>query len=105
MNMEDCISKGKLHQQKNAMTSKATLARKTKTTAKAAEKRRRDNMTPEEKKLEAAAKPKATLAAKKKPLSTVPAETVDFRTEEHSFSYENEEDTYYPRFITEELTI
>jgi hypothetical protein len=62
-------------------------------------------MTPEEKRLEAAAKPKATLAAKQKPLSTVPAETVDIRTEEHSFSYENEEDTYYPRFITEELTI
>ena len=62
-------------------------------------------MTPEEKKLEAAAKPKATLAAKKKPLYTVPAETVDIRTEELSFSDENEEDTYCPRFITEEFTI
>jgi hypothetical protein len=62
-------------------------------------------MTPAEKKLEAAAYPKATLAAKKKPLYTVPAETVDIRTEELSFSDENEEDTYCPRFITEEFTI
>ena len=62
-------------------------------------------MTPEGKKLEAAAKPNATLAAMKKPLSTVPDETVDIRTEEHTFNDENEEDTYYPRFITEEFTI
>jgi hypothetical protein len=105
MNMDDCISKYKLYQQRNATRSKSTEARKTLTTTKAAEKRRRDNMTPEEKKLEAAAKRKATLAAKKKLQSTVPAETADSRNEEHSFIDENEEETYFSRFITEEFTI
>ena len=61
-------------------------------------------MTPEEKKLEKAAKRKA-ISSKKKLQSTVPAETVDIRTDKHFFSDENEEDTYYSRFITEEFTI